>query len=408
MSKFAFVCPYFWPEAIGSAPYCTELAEWLAARGHRVEIITRRPHYPSAAEFDAWADGSRDEELHNGMFISRVPALDFASGKLWRRAYNDFRFLVGVIGRAFTRYSDEVAIVVFVPSCLALIGAKLLALKSGARLICVVHDVESGLAGSLGIASMRLFVSGVRLIEKLAFNLPDQLIVLSEGMYDELRRLGCRRPVMIIPIWASVVSDDEVEPDSTPTIAYSGNFGKKQNLDQLLPLIGLLNKRLPEVRVHLRGEGAERPRIEAQVASMRVSNTTFLPLVPKEELLSSIQSAILQLVPQATGSGNYAFPSKLISIMSAGRPYVCIAERDTIIDRITRNSGGGVCVPPNDDEALYNAVVEIIRDSKRGRELGLCGRRYVQKTMDRLSILSQYEEIIKCQAPTSAELLPIR
>ena len=34
------------PELIGCAKYTTELAEFLASRGHSVEVVTAPPHYP--------------------------------------------------------------------------------------------------------------------------------------------------------------------------------------------------------------------------------------------------------------------------------------------------------------------------------------------------------------------------
>src|SRR5436305_14338749 len=36
----------FAPEMIGCAKYTTELAEFLARRGHSVEVVTAPPHYP--------------------------------------------------------------------------------------------------------------------------------------------------------------------------------------------------------------------------------------------------------------------------------------------------------------------------------------------------------------------------
>ncbi|MBD0321819.1 MAG: glycosyltransferase WbuB, partial [Aldersonia sp.] len=34
------------PETTGIAPYTSGLADGLAARGHRVEVLTGQPHYP--------------------------------------------------------------------------------------------------------------------------------------------------------------------------------------------------------------------------------------------------------------------------------------------------------------------------------------------------------------------------
>jgi len=41
-----FVTQHYAPEVLGSAPYCTDIAEALAARGREVVAFTCRPHYP--------------------------------------------------------------------------------------------------------------------------------------------------------------------------------------------------------------------------------------------------------------------------------------------------------------------------------------------------------------------------
>src|SRR5215208_564179 len=45
--RLLIVTSYYRPETAGTAPYATGMAEDLAARGHRVEVATTFPHYPS-------------------------------------------------------------------------------------------------------------------------------------------------------------------------------------------------------------------------------------------------------------------------------------------------------------------------------------------------------------------------
>ena len=71
MTKIAYFSPYFWPEAIGSAPYCTDIARRLAEEGHDVNVWAFRPYYPRANLFPQWQDGSRDEETIDGLLVYR-------------------------------------------------------------------------------------------------------------------------------------------------------------------------------------------------------------------------------------------------------------------------------------------------------------------------------------------------
>ena len=285
-------------------------------------------------------------------------------------------------------------IVAYVPSCLSLFGAAVLSWRTGARVVGVVHDIESGLAASLGIAKKGIFLRVMRLVERLAFNRAAELIVLTNGMAAELVDIGCRRPITVLPIWSSVFPEKPAPSTAAAVVCYCGNFGKKQNLDQILPLIRLLDERRPEVQVVLRGDGSERARIQALVAQMGVKNTSFLPLVPADQLCESLQSVDVHLVPQAMNVANYALPSKLFTIMAAGRPFVCVAERGSPLERLARESGAGICVYPNDDEALFSAVRRLIDDRELIREMGRRGRSFVRANMDRGMILKTYEEHI--------------
>ncbi|HEY9567644.1 MAG TPA: hypothetical protein VIR38_06110, partial [Thalassobaculum sp.] len=67
------VTQYYWPEPIGSAPYCTDLAEWLAVAGWDVRVFTCRPHYPEGVVPARYASGDLDTQDRRGVAIDRVP-----------------------------------------------------------------------------------------------------------------------------------------------------------------------------------------------------------------------------------------------------------------------------------------------------------------------------------------------
>lgn len=83
---------YFWPETIGPAPYCTDLAVWLASRGWSVTVVTSRPHYPTINHYPDWQDGSRDRETYKGRVDH--PHLDKGThGIGFRRSHRERRDL---------------------------------------------------------------------------------------------------------------------------------------------------------------------------------------------------------------------------------------------------------------------------------------------------------------------------
>lgn len=394
-----YLSPYFWPEEIGSAPYSTELARWLCNHGYAVDAVAFRPHYPDPAQFEPWAGGSRDTEIYEGISIQRVAVKGRGKGGFGNRILNDLSYLWRIIRLAFSGMRDRpYAVIVYVPGVLATYGAWLIARWYKARLVVVVHDIESGLARSVGLTSNRLVLALMRLVERIAFNRADRLVVLTAGMKTEIEQIGCRRPINVLPIWAVLPPVAPVPHDGPVRIMYSGNFGKKQGLPQLIPLFQRLQSGGYGIEVIMQGDGSERVAFQTQAAAAGITDIRYLPLAPAEEFVASLQSVHIHLVPQALNVANYALPSKLFSIMSAGRPFVCIAEKDSPLDVLARESGAGICVQPGEVESLYRKILDIAADYELQTRMGESGRKFVDRHMNKQNIMQTYEAIIRGDA----------
>lgn len=401
MIKILYLSPYFWPEEIGSAPYCTELALWLREHGYAVDAVTFRPHYPSPEPFGPWEEGGRDRETYNDITIKRVPVRSRGKGSFLDRVRNDLTYLRRVLRLALSgRCGRPDVVIVYVPSILGIYGACVVRLFTSARIIAVVHDIESGLARSVGLASNLLLMAVMRLIERIGFNRAEQLVVLTKGMKQEIERIGCRRPIHVLPIWSTLPPPRLVPREGPVRVMYSGNFGKKQGLPQLIPLFQRLRTQRDMIEIIMRGDGSEKESFREQAQAAGVFNIRYLPLAPADQFMSTLQSVHIHLVPQALDVANYALPSKLISIMSAGRPFACIAEKDSPLDLLARDSGAGICVQPGEDELLYEKILEIAVDHDLQEQMGKNGRRFVDKNMNKVTIMQAYEALIRALIST--------
>ncbi|MFP1133211.1 glycosyltransferase family 4 protein [Asticcacaulis sp. W401b] len=393
--KVIYLSPYFWPEVIGSAKYCTDVAQYLAGRKHDVIAYAFRPHYPTVDGFEAWRDGSRDKERYEGITLYRVPSVQRKNGGFGARFKNDFTFFSRIVIAAFSKESQGADVVVaYIPSILTALSGYIISLIRGARLIVVVHDIESGLAKSLGIVTMPLLVKFMSFLEKIVLNRADRIIVLTDGMRKYLIRNGVRREIIVLPIW-STLSELKSEQKKSISIGYSGNFGKKQNIDQILPLIKDIGDKYSNSQIILRGNGSEKARIIQEIDKFDIKNVQFLDLAPTEKLSAALQEIDIHLVPQAVDTGDYAVPSKLVSIMAVGRPFVCIAEAGSTIDMISKESGAGICVPNGNYAMLFSAVAELFEDSEKRSEMGRKGQDYVRLHLDREIIMEKYAGVIE-------------
>lgn len=379
-----YLSPYYWPEEIGTAPYATEFAEYLVEQGRKVKGVTFRPHYPNPDKFKEWEDGSRDYETHNGVDIKRIKANARGNGGFVSRFKNDLRYFFSTIALVFDKDYKSDTIIVYVPSFLAALGGAFLKLFWKSKLVIIVHDIESGLAASLGILKNKFLISTLQFFEKITFNRANNIICLTEGMKKELIKIGCKKPIEVIPIWAEIPEFVPIKEENLNKIMYSGNFGKKQNIDQLIPLIVELDRNYPQIQVIMRGEGSEKERIKKiLLEEKRVKNTVFEGLVPKEKLMESLQSVALHLVPQADNVADYALPSKLISIMASGRPFLCIAPENSSLHDLAVSSGGGISYSKENMNNCPHTIQSIVENSSKINQLGQTLTKYANNKFDK-------------------------
>jgi len=372
------VSQYYRPEAIGSAPFCGDLAEALAGAGMRVNVMTARPHYPDNAVFPGYRDGARDRETVNGVEVSRVPTFIGANGSALHRLAGEGSFMMRG-GAALARHPARGAklVVSLCPSVLAVALGGLIRRKD-ARHVALVHDIQSGLAGGLGMTG-RAAVRGLQALERSAFNRCDLIVVLSEEMRQTLRRAGVSAPIHVHPIWIDVdaIQPRPAAPGPARVALYSGNFGRKQGLMQLVDLAQELLGRGSDLRVVLRGRGSQSGPISRAVEERGLGNVEIGDLLPAERLADGLAEGDIHLVPQDPSVADYAVPSKIYGIMAAARPFVATAHKGSTLWRLQRESGAFVCVPPNDAPALARAVLALAGDAERRRALGRRGRAWV-------------------------------
>jgi len=392
-----FVTQYYRPEWIGSGPYCGDMAEWLTTHDLDVRVLTGRPHYPSDAVFKDYRSGTRDHEILSGVAVTRVPNRILPGGGAARRMVTDAHFLFrSLIEVLFGRVRRRSYVVSLCPSILTVILGVIMK-RQGGRHIAVIHDIESGLAEGLGMMGGGFILNCLRFVERVALNHTDFVLVLSDNMRAQLRARGVTVPIQVLPIW---IDTDAIFPldKSTPhqtTIVYSGNFGKKQSLTQILDLAKILLEQRPDIRIILRGEGREAQTLADTAQAQGLNNIEFHPLLPPARLNEALAEGDIHLVPQNPQGADYALPSKIFGIMAAGRPFIGTAESGSPLWRLQEETEAFICVPPNNAKAFAEAVLLLADNSRLRAELGARGRAYVLEHHAKPKVLKTFMTILR-------------
>ncbi len=372
---------YYHPEPTGSAPPITDLSLWLGENGLNPDVLAARPSYPRNAVYDGYEAGQRDREVMGGANVRRVASFVAKSRGVVGRLLSEGSFAVAAVLARSRRYRGVICVC---PSVFVVLVAPLFVEKGG-RLVAIVHDIQSGLASNLKFGMSGLLTGVLRRLEAWSLNRCDSLIALSPAMAEELRGIGVRAPIEVIPPQVNV---REIRPITRKTgegalLVYSGNLGRKQGLDQVLELAEVLGRRGAAIDILIRGEGSERASLEDQVSREGLTNVRFADLAPREEISEALGAATLHLVPQTPGGANFALPSKIFSIMAAERAYVATASPGTPLAIVTEQARAGVCVEPHDAEAFADAVERLVADPEACAVLARAGRHYAETTVDR-------------------------
>jgi colanic acid biosynthesis glycosyl transferase WcaI len=390
-SPILFVTRYFWPELIGSAPFTSDLADWLAREGRQITVLSGLPHYPGTTVFPAYRSGRLKRETMGTVAVERVHSGPPRRSSALARILNEAGFLArGLWALLSGRVDRHPVVLALCPSILCVVLA-LAARQRGGSAIVIVHDIQSGLAERLGMNGGGL-ARLMRWVERTTLNKVDLVVVLSQEMKDQLHRIGVCAPIDVVPLWVDTDTIQPVEPAARPRVKvlYSGNLGRKQGLGQVVAMAEQLAVRRPEIEIVLRGNGNQVQDLLGEIARRHLDNVRLTELQPNEGLATALAAGDIHLVPQNPQAAAFAVPSKVYNIMAVGRPFVATALPDSTLWHLQRQCGAFLCVPPDEPLSFAEAVLKLADDPQLRRELGRRGREFVEQHYAKPLILSAF------------------
>ncbi|CAG9169332.1 glycosyltransferase WbuB [Cupriavidus respiraculi] len=407
--KILLYCLNYSPELTGIGKYTGEQAEWLAARGHDVRVITAPPYYPAwriGAGFRAW---QYRRESRGGVHVARAPLWVPRRPSGLKRLVHLASFAASSLPLLFAqwRWRPDVLFVVEPPlfcSPAALLFGRL----SGCKTWLHVQDYEVDAAFALGLLRQPLLRRLATALERAAMTRFDCVSTISEAMLRLAREKGADAArTLLLPNWVDVQglrpSRGSLHrrrlgiPADAVLALYSGNMGNKQGLDVLADAARRLAHR-PDIHFVFCGDGAGRAELEAACAGL--AQVHFLPLQSAQRFPALLCAADIHLLPQRADAADLVLPSKLTGMLASGRAVVATAHAATELGRLLASCG--VIVPPGDGGALADAIGALARDPDRRAELGAAGRAWAERHLDREAVLARLEQQLLALCGTPA------
>lgn len=448
MSRILVTGINFAPENIGTGKYTGELCEWLAARGHRVRVVTAPPYYPA---WKVWkghrARWFRHDRWHHlsvircPIWVPRHPRGLTRLLHLGSFALSSFAALLWCIP-----FRPNVVINI-APTLASAPGAWMLARLTGARCWLHIQDFEVDAAMDMGIVDAGPLRRVALAVERWLLRRFDRVSTISWRMCDRLSDKGVPEDQQVLfPNW---VDTNAIRPLTTPSpyraelgipegavvALYSGNMGLKQGLEILAEAANALFASLPPlageepapeallvggarradegahaptceehpipamasnpqaaegVPIHFifAGQGPARATLEAACAHL--PNVRFLDLQPTERLNDWLGLADIHLLPQRADVADLVMPSKLTGMLASGRPVLATALPGTGVAHALIECG--VITPPGDTARFVSALRALAADNARRAALGAAARALAVRTLSRDAVLLAFEK----------------
>jgi colanic acid biosynthesis glycosyl transferase WcaI len=390
------LCPHFAPDTAPTGEVMTAIARGLTDQGHRLRIVTSLPWYRQHAVEPGWEGRIvRHEDTPWGR-ITRLHPFPTDKRNIPARAlaFGAFTAETGLASLVGARPDGVLAM--SPPLTLGLAGAAA-ARRWGVPFVFNIQDVFPDVAIELGKLTDPRLIRAARTLERTCYRLADAVTVLSEELRANVAAklpAGSATRVEMIP---NFVDLERVAPgercnayraelgigDET-VVMYAGNVGFSQSLD----LVVAAARELPEVTFVINGEGSARPDLERSAAGL--ANVRFVDYQPRERLAEVLAAGDLHVVPLRRGLAKASVPSKLYSILAAGRPVLASVDEGTEVARTVEAAGAGRAVPPEDAAAFLAALRDLLADRAALEAAGASGRAFVEAWVSPAAVAGRY------------------
>ena len=337
-----------WPPDVGGpASHAPEVAAYLRARGHEVEVVTTADTEPAA---EAYPVRFVSRSLPPGVRHAR------AAAEVARRARSaDVVYTTGMLGRSSTG-----ARLARTPYVLKLTADP--AFERARRRGLADGDVDA-FASAGGIVPALLRFARDRAVRAAA-----HVVCPSSWLRDRAIGWGvdpARVTVLPNPAPAATASSKGQTPGhgqgsdpwlaeaDGPLLAFAGRLTAQKSLEVALDAVAAVDG----VRLAIAGDGPERPQLERHAADAGLGDRVrFLGAAPREAVLALFRAADASIL----SSGWENFPHGVVESLAVGTPV--LATRAGGVAEVVEDGRNGLLVEVGDTDALAGAVRRYFAD----------------------------------------------
>lgn len=399
--RILFLTHYFPPEVNAPASRTFEHCREWVRKGHEVHVVTCVPNHPAGRIYPGYRNRLLRHEEVAGIHVHRVLTVPAANAGFVGRSANYFFYLVmATLVAPFLPRADVV--VSTSPQFFCGLAGYLVSRLKRAPWVLEIRDLWPESIVTVGAMRESRITRALCWLESFAYRKADAIVSVTESFVAHIGAKGGAGKVTVITngVDLEFFSPRADAPELAAEFgvagkfvaAYVGTHGMAHGLDTILRAAGRLRGE-PGVVFLLAGDGAERERLVQRRAELRLDNVKIVGQQSKDRMpgIWALTDVSLVLLRRSK-TFESVIPSKIFEAMGMGRPIILGVRGES--QRIVEAAGSGLCIEPENDEELADAVRQLATAPDRARRLGESGRRYVEENYDRRRLAARFEELL--------------
>lgn len=379
--RILYLSQWFLPEPITAGH---KFARGLQVRGFDVEVLTGFPNYPSGKLAPGYRLSPHMREEIDGVTVHRVFLVPSHDRSSIGRMLNYLSFFLSAFLFCLFRARRYDLVYVYHPPITTGLAAALSGLFTRKPFILEVQDLWPDSVAASGMSATSALSRVLGPICNFVYRRAAFVFGQSEGMTERLveRGVAAERSDIFFN-WAD---EEAARPNGVYDVAtlnfegrfnfvYAGNLGTVQALETLVKAAHRICREAPQIQLTLIGNGTERMRLENLVRDLGASNIQIRDGIPPSHIGDVLAAAdVLVVHLKDDPLFQITIPSKTQFYLAMGKP-ILIGVSGAAAQIVTE-AGAGIAVPPEDVDALSNAMLHLA--SLRQGELeamGILGRK---------------------------------
>ncbi|PIE73870.1 MAG: glycosyltransferase WbuB [Deltaproteobacteria bacterium] len=394
-----FLCHYFPPEVNAPASRTCENARHWVKQGNQVTVITCVPNHPGGRVYPGYKNRFWQWDEKDGIRVLRVKTFIGPNKGVVKRIANYVSYMISAALLCHLVKKADVVISTS-PQFFCGLAGYFVSRRLKCPWMLEIRDLWPESIIAVGAIRQRHIIRLLEGIESFMYKNADHIICLTHAFKRHIMKRGiAEERLSIITNGADLdqfspipESKNQVKKqyglDNKFVVSFIGTHGMAHGLDTVLEAAERL-KDEKNILFLLVGDGAERQRLVQEKGKRGLGNILMVGQQEKRLMPHFISASdACMVLLRKSELFKTVIPSKIFEAMAMERPIIHGVEGES--KEIIEAGKCGLCIEPENDEQLADAVLELYNNREVCRQLAENGKSYVKAKFNRRDLADKY------------------